>query len=63
MIADDRYQMKEAFREHQHGANFKRVFPSPIYFNNETFVRRMTRNNRVSLKWFRGKCEDDKKWC
>ena len=63
MSPEDSYQMREAFREFQHGANFKRVFPTQNYFNNDTFVRKMTRNNRVSLKWYRGKCADDDKWC
>lgn len=63
MKPDIFYQLSEAFREHQNLANFKRVFPNKNHFENEINFEKMTKNNQIQIKWFEGKCKEDKRWC
>ena len=58
-----RYQLKEAFREHQNSANWKRVFPASEHFDDEELFDELTEINQIQLKWSKGKCEQDEKWC
>lgn len=55
--------MREAFREHTHETNFRRLFPKSKYFYDEKFFYKMTENNQISMEWFEAKCLDDDKWC
>ena len=57
------YQLSEAFREHQNAANFKRVFPTKYHYGAEQLMQKMTENNQIQLMWFKGKCEEDERWC
>lgn len=63
MSENSLYQIREAFREHQHEGNFKRIFPAEIFFNNSQFIESLTLNNQISVMWFKGKCKTNKKWC
>lgn len=58
----DRFQMREALREHQHSANFKRLFPSQRYYLDD-YLRSVSKNNQISMKWFHEKCKNDPRWC
>jgi hypothetical protein len=57
------YQIREAFREHQHEGNFLRVFPAEEYYDDEEFIESLTLKNQISINWFKGKCETNFKWC
>jgi hypothetical protein len=63
MTSEVLYQLSEAFREHQNTANFKRVFPLENHFNDEELIAKMTKNNQIQMRWFKGKCEEDRRWC
>lgn len=63
MTPEINYQFSESFREHQNSANFRRVFPSKNHFNDEKLIKKMTKNNQIQTRWFKGKCEDDERWC
>jgi hypothetical protein len=63
MSSEVLYQLNEAFREHQNAANFKRVFPTENHFNDEKLIEKMTKNNQIQMRWFKGKCDDDERWC
>ena len=63
MTPEIRFQLREAFREHQNSANFKRVFPTAEHFNDEEFIKNSTKFNKIQMRWFKGKCKDDKSWC
>lgn len=61
---ENRYQMREAVRENMYAQNnFRRLFPTEIYYNDEKLISRMTKNNQISINWFREKCEYDQRWC
>lgn len=59
----NKYQIREAFREHQHEGNFLRVFPANRYYENNELIESLTLNNKISVNWFKRKCETNKKWC
>ena len=60
--AENRYQMREAFREHSYEGNFRRLFPAKEYYNDTKFYKSITKKNQISFNWFKAKCLDDK-WC
>ena len=55
-------EFHRAFREHKRIGGFKRIFPSRDHFNEE-FINRLTRNNQISVKWFKEKCQENNEWC
>lgn len=57
------YEIREAFREHLYEGNFRRLFPAKNYYNDEKFYKSITKNNQISLDWFKAKCLEDDKWC
>ncbi|KAL7052544.1 hypothetical protein ACKWTF_004904 [Chironomus riparius] len=60
---NDRYQMREAFREHLYEGNFRRLFPAKEYYNDTKFYESITTKNQISLDWFKAKCLEDDRWC
>jgi hypothetical protein len=63
MTSEALYHLSEAFRENQNSANFKRVFPLKDHFGDEKLINKMTKNNQDQMRWFKGKCKEDKRWC
>jgi hypothetical protein len=61
--AYNKYQMREAFREHTYENNFKRLFPTRYHFDDDELIESMTENNKVSIAWFKAQCINNKKWC
>jgi hypothetical protein len=59
---ENRYQMREAYREHYYEGNFRRLFPTKGY-DDEKLYKSITKNNQISLDWFKAKCLEDDKWC
>ncbi|XP_070501647.1 probable tubulin polyglutamylase ttll-15 [Chironomus tepperi] len=61
--AENRYQMREAFREHLYEGNLRRLFPSKIFYEDKELYDTLTENNQFSVDWYRAKCLEDEKWC
>lgn len=54
--------MHRAYREHIRRGGFKRLFPAEGYFDDD-FIKSLSYNNQISLKWFKSKCESNNEWC
>lgn len=51
-----------AFREHARRGEFKRIFPTERYFDDE-FMSKLSPKNQLAAKWFHAKCQQKKDWC
>lgn len=49
-------------REHQRRGQMRRLFPSDLYMQDK-ILKRLSEPNRLSLKWFKAKCDNDLDWC
>lgn len=54
--------MFRAYREHVRRGDFKRIFPSQNHFDDD-FTERLSVNNKISVEWFKAKCENNREWC
>lgn len=63
--ADDatKFHMHDSYREHLRMGNFKRIFPSVSHFDDPKLFESVSDINKIMLKWFKAKCEEDKNWC
>lgn len=52
----------QAYREHQARGNMKRIFPNENSVQ-EKFVKLFRDKDKLSVKWFEAKCENDFDWC
>lgn len=52
----------QAYREHQRRGEMMRIFPTETY-ETEIFMKQFTSSDKLSVKWFKGKCENDIDWC
>lgn len=52
----------QSYREHQRKGEMKRLFPSELYAE-ESYVKKLSDANKLSMKWFKAKCDDDYEWC
>lgn len=59
---EDIFNMHRAYRENSRRGEFRRIFPSQMYFN-ESVIDKMSKRNQVSTRWFKAKCELNKEWC
>ena len=59
---DDMRNLLEAHREHSRRGGFKRVFPSTTQFD-ENFIHKLSKENKISTRWFAAKCREDPEWC
>ncbi|KAG5680163.1 hypothetical protein PVAND_009688 [Polypedilum vanderplanki] len=59
----NRYHMREAFREHSYTNNFRQLFPTKLQYDDDELIKSMTKNNQISIKWFKAQCKNDEKWC
>lgn len=59
---DDMRNLFEAHREHSRRGGFKRVFPSKTHFD-ENFIHKLSKENKISTRWFAAKCREDPEWC
>lgn len=50
------------YREHQRRGEMKRLFPTEIYAE-ENFLKKLGVANKLTVKWFNAKCDDDYDWC
>lgn len=63
VMAENRYQMREAFREHFYEGNFRRLFPSKNSYKDKKLYDSLTENNQLSVNWYKAKCLENEKWC
>ena len=54
--------MLQAYREHVKRGGFKRIFPSRKHFA-DSDITLATSRNKISMKWFKAKCEENNDWC
>lgn len=52
----------QAYREHQKRGEFRRIFPTSNYLQDQ-MMNEFSEKNRLSVKWFNAKCENDADWC
>lgn len=52
----------QAYREHQRRGEFRRIFPTSSY-RQEEMLKQFTEKNRLSVEWFDAKCGNDADWC
>lgn len=55
--------MHQSFREHIKRGGFKRIYPSTRNHVDKALIANLTAINRISLEWFKAKCEEDEEWC
>ena len=60
---ENRYQMREAFRERSYEGNFVRLFPTENFYNDKELYESLTENNKFSVDWYKAKCMENEKWC
>ncbi|CRK87998.1 CLUMA_CG001784, isoform A [Clunio marinus] len=62
-LSQDNYdELRRAFIEHLRKGDYKRIFPSDVYYNDE-YLNKMTPRNQLSMKWFHEKCKAYPEWC
>jgi tubulin monoglycylase TTLL15 len=52
----------QSHREHHRRGRMKRLFPTKMY-SQEKIMKRLSEPDRLSVKWFKAKCESDADWC
>nr|CAH7767062.1 unnamed protein product [Callosobruchus chinensis] len=66
LAADTRQYLIQAYKEHMHKGDCKRIFP-PTMTEAEAkegiLTDDLTPENRLMYKWFQGKCLMDRSWC
>ncbi|KAJ2951543.1 hypothetical protein O0L34_g13692 [Tuta absoluta] len=60
----DRNTLRQAYREHLHRGDFRRLLPPPMVPNSPTEdLNGLSAKNKMMFMWYQGKCNTDVAWC
>lgn len=54
--------LHQSYREHYRQGEFKRLFPTEKYAEPK-LLQKLSQRNKLSIKWFQAKCQEDSDWC
>lgn len=52
----------QAYREHQRRGEMSRIFPNENCMQ-ERLMKTFSDQNKLAVKWFKAKCDEDFEWC
>lgn len=58
--------LRSAYKEHVFRRDCRRLFPPPMdqsSVNTEKYLKDLTPENQLMVRWFQGKCVQNKSWC
>lgn len=54
--------LHQGYREHHRKGKMMRLFPKETHMQ-EKIMDKLTPLNKLSVKWFKAKCDEDFEWC